>query len=309
VNKLFVGCVIVLVLASVGLAAGQEELSSAPAAPMTSPISLEAAEALPILIRARGDLELLADSALPTPGRPAGWSGSLDVSDPDLPLLIRLDLEILAGTLLAPEERPAGWFGVVPSSPLAVARDVRHDLELLADVVIGARGLRPGGWSGDDPLMRCNRATQALVPLLERIGFVLDIDFTQPDYCTDAEIQASRYVETQIIQPTFSVAGGVDGGGSLSGVAEPYRVSSNFVVAFLDRNARERIGVIPNGTGFRPIARSYADFSNMMLVRGEGFIVYVDYTTTDVPRAEFLALPNAETSGASPICSAAWCGR
>lgn len=282
----------------------------APAAtPEVSPpaLSIEATEALPVVVSARNDLELLADQALSAGQRPAGWSGSIDVGNPDLPLLVRLDLEVLAGAVLGSDVRPDGWFGVVASSPLAVARDIRHDLELLADIVVGAPTLRPGNWVGDDPIMRCSRATQALVPLLERGGFVLNVDFTQPTYCQEIEVQASRWVETQIIQPPLS--GSVESSApNLAGIAQPYVTETPFVVAFYDTSARRRAGVLPVGVGFRAISRSAVDFSNMMLIEGEGFRVFVDYTTTPVSHADFAALPEVSL-GASTDCSAEWCSQ
>lgn len=273
-----------------------------PATPV--PLSREASEALPILVSARNDLELLANEVFGHDQRPAGWSGSADVTNPDLPLLTRLDLELLAGFVVSAEERPAGWFGVVASSPLAVARDIRHDLELIADVVVGASTIRPGLWTGDDPLMRCNRATQALVPLLERSGFTLNVDYNQRDYCRDIENQASQYVETQIIQPVAPPIA-VEGG-SVGGVLAPYRVESPFVVAFYDSRARRRAGVLPEGTGFRPVSRSNVQFSNMVLVTGDGFTVFVDYTTTPMTTADFESLPEVAL-GASTDCSLDWC--
>jgi hypothetical protein len=286
-----------------------EELPPVEPGETTSPLGIEAAEALPVLVAARGDLEILASEVMASPDqRPAGWSGSLDVADPNLPLFIRLDLEILAGTVLGPELRPDGWFGVVASSPLAIARDIRHDLELLADHVVGASTLRPGMWVGDDPLMRCNRATQALVPLLERSGFTLNVDFAQPDYCQQIEIQVSRYVETQIVQPPAAAGGVGTGTVAVAGIAQPYITESPFVVAFYDTNARRRAGVLPVGTGFRPISRSDFEFSNMMLIEGEGFTLFVDYTTTPLSLADFEALP-VSSLGTTTDCDMAWCGQ
>jgi hypothetical protein len=277
--------------------------------PTATPIalSLEASEALPTLISARGDLELLANEVFGRDQRPAGWSGSTDATDPNLPLFVRLDLEVLAGYVLGAEVRPDGWFGVVPSSPLAIARDIRHDLELLADIVVGAPTIRPGLWTGDDPLMRCNRATQALVPLLERSGFVLNVDFSQRDYCRQIEIQTTRFVETQIIQPPAPAVTAVPSEGStVGGVTAPYSVETPFVVTFYDSRARRRAGVLPVGTGFSTLSRSNIQFSNMMLITGDGFTLFVDYTTTPVTTAEFDALPEVEL-GAATDCSADWC--
>jgi hypothetical protein len=277
-------------------------------APTATPMSLlgvEQTEALPILIAARADLELLATTAIGSAQRPLGWSGSIDVADPSLPLWIRLDLETLAGAVLSPERRPDDWFGVVASIPLAVARDIRHDLELLADVVIGASGVRPAGWLGDDPLYRCSRATQSLLTLLQSRGIGIPVDFNQPDYCSVVESAASRYVERQILQPPVISTGGVN---VASQAGYPYNADSPFVVAFMDRKAQEKIGILPVGTGFNPIARSYVDFSNMMLISGDNFTVFVDYTTTPLSEQEFLALPDVGSVGGTS-CNAFWCGR
>jgi hypothetical protein len=275
--------------------------------PIAPPLSVEASEALPTLVAARTDLELLATQFFEGTSRPEGWTGALDVSDDQLPLLVRLDLEILAGAILGAEVRPAGWFGVVPSSPLAVARDVRHDLEILADIVMGAPTLRPAGWRGDDPLMRCSRAVQSLVAVLERSGYAVNVDWSQADACQIIEIETARFVETRIIQPLVPQTADAGSGVRTSGLAEPYQVTSQFVVAWYDRNARRRAGVIPLGTGFRPIARSTFSFSNMMLVTGQGFTLFVDYTTTDVPFTTFALLPDVDTTGGVPDCNAGWC--
>ncbi len=267
------------------------------------PLGVEQTEALPILISARADLELLATTAIGSAQRPLGWSGTIDVTDSQLPLWIRLDLETLAGAVLGAENRPAGWFGVVASIPLAVARDIRHDLELLADIVIGAPGLRPAGWVGDDPIMRCGRSIQSLLTVLKARGIGIPVDFTQPNYCDTAEINASRYVERQILQPP--VVNGVVSQSSYSNITD-----NPFVVAFLDRKAQRKIGILPQGMGFQPISRSYVDFSNMMLVSGDDFQVFVDYTTTSLTQQEFLALPNVGSGDGegSTYCNAFWCG-
>ena len=284
------------------------EALQAPGTPQPTqiPLGVEQTEALPILINDRADLELLATAAIGSAQRPVGWSGSIDVTDPQLPLWIRLDLETLTGAIMGEDKRPAGWFGVVPSIPLAVARDIRHDLELLADVVIGAQGVRPAGWKGDDPMYRCSRATQSLFTLLKSRGISVTVDFTQANYCDIAELAASRYVERQILQPPPVVAGNV--GNNSNQLRYPFQADNPFVVAFLDRKARHKIGVLPPGMGFQPISRSYVDFSNMMLVQGDNFQVFVDYTTTTVTQEQFLALPDIGGEG-STSCDAAWCGK
>ncbi len=302
--KVFLFAMLLILLVGVWSAAAQD-LPPAPDSPVIEltpgAIGNDQVQALPILINDRADLELLASAAIGSAQRPLGWSGSIDVNDPQLPLLIRLDLETLAGAIMGADNRPDGWFGVVPSVPLAVARDIRHDLELLADEVMHAPGLRPPGWTGDDPIMRCGRATQALFTVLRHTGIDIPVDYTQPGYCAQAEVAASHYVETEVLQPP--AASDVVGNQG----AYPYIADTPFVVAFLDSKARQKAGVLPQGTGFDPVARSTVEFSNMMLVRGDNFQVFVDYTTTEVTTDQFLALPDV---GIAPLtnCRASWCG-
>ncbi len=263
-------------------------------------------ETLSILIRVRADLDILADSALDLGERPAGWSGltSTDIDNPDLMLLTRLDLEILVGALLGASVRPAGWFGAVASTEYAIARDTRHDLEILADVVFESTS-RPATWNGDDPLLSCGRATQALVGLLEINGlFTPLVDQNAEDYCSQVEIEASRFAEVNLLanpvlngsivqDPTIVAGDGV--------------INSEFAVAFVDRGAVQRLGVIPIDTIFTPIGRSPAQFSNMMLVSGDDFEVFVDFQFTSITQDEFDSLPDVLTLASEPFCEADWC--
>jgi hypothetical protein len=258
---------------------------------------------VPILTSARSDMETLSNTLLGTT-RPPGWSGSLDFTNPQLPLLIRLDLELLVGATMGADIRPAGWFGAIPSTPFAIARDIRHDLELLADEKLGLN-VRPPGWIGDDPVMRCPRATQTLVSLLERAGvFVLNVVPATPNYCTQVELQAAQFAEVNLLSnPNATGANAL----SLPTAATEHIVNSNFAVAFLDRNAQLTVGVVPNGTPITPVARSYAQFSNMMLIRGENFEVFVDYQFTSVTDDEFEVLPDVASAAVNPSCGAEWC--
>ncbi len=267
-----------------------------------TPVSPIPDDALPVLINARTDLELLANQAIGGT-RPPGWSGSLNVSDVNLPLLVRLDLELLVGTILGIDERPVGWFGPVPGTAYSIARDIRHDLELLADQFNG-RNIRPPGWAGSDPLLRCNRATQTLVTLLERQGiFTLNVDINDADFCQKAELQASQFAETNLLTSAAPVAA--------AGVSQTppgsAQIDSDLAVAFLDRFARQQVGLIPPGTLVTPVARSFTTFSKMMLVRGEGFEVFIDYTSSSLSDADFQALPNVDDVGANTACAAEWC--
>lgn len=282
-----------------------EVVEDATAPEPLTPLATFSAQVLALLIDARADLEVLAAETVGIV-RPAGWNGSLDTNNPQLPILIRLDLELLAGTKLGAETRPEGWFGAVPSTSLAIARDIRHDLEVLADELLG-KGVRPSNWAGvNDRLILCDRATQALVNMMTRNNFVvLQTSPSDPQYCKKAAQELATFIEVYLLTrpPEESLFTAVTKA-SLPGAIT---IRTTFAVAFLDRGARVRLGVIPIDTPVTPIARSYVRFSNMMLVQGEEFLVYVDYNDTNLDRELFLSLPNADDITTPTFCTARWC--
>lgn len=278
---------------------------------ISAPVGQEPPPAVPatnedtllLLIDARNDLELLAANAFGI-SRPEGWNGSFDASNPQFALIVRLDLETAAANAVSPTQRPQGWFGAVASTSYAIARDVRHDLELLADAVLG-ENRRPEGWRGGAPLLRCSRATQALVNLLERGGvYRLQVSTDDPDYCRKAEVEAAQFSEVNLLN---NPSGEIFSPQAQPPVAGLVQIKTNFAVAFLDRGAALQLGVIPNGTSVLPIARSYTRFSNMTLVQGEGFLVFVDYKDTTLDDASWRALPDVSQVTEPTFCNAEWC--
>ena len=267
------------------------------------PVSPFAADVVPILIAARTDLEVMA-TQVQGMQRPPGWSGSLDINDPQLALLIRLDLELLAAIVYGETVRPDGWFGAVGSTQLAIARDIRHDLEIMADNVFS--GARPQDWAGGDPLYRCNRATQALVAVLARAGlYTVLSDPASPNYCQLVEVEVSRFSEINLVGDspiTLSQEGeAVD-------IHAGAEITTEFAVAFLTRNATPSAGVMPLGTTLTPVARSYTPGSNMTLIEGEGYLVFIEFTNTDLTPEEWERLPDIDTLEAyEPYCEAIWC--
>lgn len=264
--------------------------------------------AVPLLINARNDLELIASQQL-SGQRPVGWSGSIDVNNAQLPLLIRLDLELLAGTIFGAEVRPSGWFGAVPGTTIAISRDIRHDLELLADSV-GVVNVRPSGWAGDDPLLRCPRAVQSLINVMERGGiFTLSVGTNEPNFCALAEIEASQFAEqNQVLgQRGVALANPAASGSAPTSAGGSGQITGPFAIAFLDRNANQQVGAIPVGEVVAPVARSYVQFSRMTLVRGSGFEVFVDYRDTSLTDDQFAALPDVNSVAAAPTCTVPWC--
>lgn len=254
--------------------------------------------------QARTDLERLADVALGGV-RPDGWSGASDITNPQFAILARLDLELLVGALMGANTRPNGWFGVVSSTSYAISRDIRHDLELLADQHLGL-SVRPDGWIGASPIIRCDRMTQAVVQFLELNGvFQLQADPTSPDYCKQAANEASVFMEVNILSsPTAGSSLSMASVGAVGGGAS---INSDFAAAFLDRGAAQRVGVVPNGTPIEVVGKSPAQFSNMMLVRGQDFEVFVDYQFTSITEDEFEFIPVIDETTMQLSCTARWC--
>ncbi len=252
-------------------------------------------------VNARLDLELIANGMM-NGGRPEGWNGSLDATDAMFAVNTRIDLDLLATTLIGANIRPEGWFGVVASTPQAIARDIRHDLELLADAVSFTR---PATWSGDVPIMQCDRATQVIVQFLELNGvFTLQADPTAPDFCQQATNEATLFMEVNLLaNPT------PNSNLSLQGVAVSGDtvIASEFAASFLDRGAARRSGTVPNDTPFQVVGRSPSQFSNMLLIRGDGFEVYVDYQFTSISEEAFQFIEPIDEETVDTFCTARWC--
>lgn len=267
------------------------------AAPPASPIE---PNALALLTDERNDLDILAEQNMGG-SRPVGWTGNGDIQNVQLPILIRLDLELLAGQLLGPDQRPVGWFGAVPSTAYAIARDIRHDLELLADQV-NPPSVRPPGWKGSDPVMRCDRSVQTLIFVLERKAtYKLSVDPLSRDFCRLAELQATSYAESNLLPNAKAAANGqVTSSGGV-------QINSPYAVAFLDRFGRRPTGSIPVGEVIVPVARSYVQFSKMMLVRGNGYEVFIDFTASTISVNQYAALPNIDNTAVQTSCTAGWC--
>jgi len=117
-------------------------------------------------------------------------------------------------------------------------------------------------------------------------------------------VQASRFAEANLLNNS----GLVGAPESVAPAAGTHTVNNSFTVGFFDLDARQRAGIIPNGDTFTPVARSSNPFSNMMLVRGNGFELFVDYATTSVTTDEFEALASMDTVTPNPTCTAEWCG-
>lgn len=259
-------------------------------------------DSLSELINLRNDLELLATAVKGTT-RPDGWSGNLDVTNPQLPLLIRTDMELLLADTLG-FDVPAGWFGFSLTATQYQVRDLRHDIDLLADALLGV-GSRPNGWGGSpNPLWACDRGTQTLVLLLGQGDFFNAVaDPADPNYCSILELQTTNFVEQSLF--TIDTTDSYFTASVKTALPGSVLVNSDFAVGFFDIVASQRAAVVPNGTAVTPVGRSPVQFSRMILIEGDGFLLYVEYPSTSLTQEEFETLdaaPDVQT-----FCNANWC--
>ncbi|GAB4576441.1 MAG: hypothetical protein Kow0077_32800 [Anaerolineae bacterium] len=252
----------------------------------------------------RADLNALSRVVFRENVFPIGWTDGKDNTS------IRQDMELLkaAASQVGSPVDESQWFGAGPyTADWEFSRANRHDLELLADAKIGI-GQRPEGWTAFDPLVRCPVDVQEFALLMQQeTGNTPTIDPTRPDYCEQVIIEYSRFVEEQvgatIMAGDQAVAPSQPDGGTTvlpNNASVPARVGNIAAVAYnpiayLDRGARIRVGVIPRGTPFTALARNSAPDSTMAYVTGEGFTVWISYKYTSLSEGEYLSLPFAET--------------
>lgn len=279
------------------------EATPQPEAPISAQPESIFGDSLSELINLRNDLELLATAVRGTV-RPDGWSGNLDVTNPELPLLIRLDLELLVADTLG-FDVPAGWFGIELSDVQYQVRNLRHDLDILADALLG-EGQRPDGWGGSpNPLWACDRATQTLVLLLQQGDFFVAVaDPANPDYCDILELQVVNFVQQNLF--TLDTTDSYFTSGIQTSLPGSVTANTDFAVGFFDIQATQRAAVIPNGTPMTPVGRNAVnEFSRMVLFEGGGFLLFVEYTFTSLTEEEFDTLDGAPI--VDTFCTADWC--
>jgi len=251
---------------------------------------------LDLIVAVRGDLERLADEKLGLNTRPDDWIGNRDRDSSTLISDLFLDLQRLADEQLGLNVRPEGWIGAVGVSPTSSYFTLRHDLELLADESL-AIDQRPNGWQGQLPLARCEPLSQQLIFIASvQYNFnVNTLDTQAEDFCTQAANEANNLVENP---PQIEVEE------QLVSEEDLYRSEGAF--AYLDVGATRYMGIMPDGTLFRPLYRNFSD-SSMMFIAGEDFALYVDRRWTNLPEPLYRALPTLE--GVRPIsfCNAYWC--
>lgn len=262
----------------------------------------------------RADLNRLYTIVVGSEEFPTEWSGDTT------PAGIRQDLEYMRRVTsnILREITDADWFGAVFGSDWVVARANRHDLEILAYFKTPSDD-QPEGWTYTGPdLVRCPRAVQNLVALIEfGGGFTYEPTAISPDYCQFISRQATSFVESGVGGP--GIGGGTiptgdqptDGGITMGPVETAVGGVSALATspnAYLDRRARVQIGVIPRNTPLTALARSGGENSRMMYVVGEGFQVWAAWPWTTMTETQYLSLPLVDNILLPPLlCYAYWC--
>ncbi|PJF21020.1 MAG: hypothetical protein CUN56_13205 [Phototrophicales bacterium] len=252
------------------------------------------------VLAVRGDLERLADEVLGLSTRPIGWTWSQgdDENSPTLADDLNADLNNLADTQIGRDQRPPGWVFFVPDSLAAAYRNLRFNLELLADTLLG-EDVRPFGWQGEDPLNRCEPATQALT-FIAQINYGFTIDETlqnASDFCNIVDFTVNSLTENPP-QPTEE---------DIEDAADrEFSAESLNAFSYLDVGATQYMGIMPRGTEFRAWYRNYGE-SNMMFVTGDGFGLYVDRRWTTLDPDIYARLPTLEGVRPLTFCETLWC--
>ncbi len=114
-------------------------------------------------------------------------------------------------------------------------------------------------------------------------------------------------------QPGSSGAGqGGGGGGVAVAVAGGISGQATTPNAYFDPLANQYAGQIPRGTPFTALARRNAENSRMMLVQGEGFVVWIAWPWTTLTQDQYLSLPLADDVRwqlPQLLCYAAFCNQ
>jgi hypothetical protein len=171
---------------------------------MAAPAAAQLAPDQVPLFDTRVDLEVTADAVFGVE-RPTGWTGNIDVNTLGFVIDLWVDNEILADSIFGAGVRPTGWLGAGVGAPSTVtlARNVRGDLELSADAFFGP-GVRPAEWRGAAPIVRCGRALQNTLTMLDRFyGIRTTTPESSLDYCRAVLIE----VEQTLIDLSFDRPG------------------------------------------------------------------------------------------------------
>ncbi|MBC8098590.1 MAG: hypothetical protein H7Y11_04050, partial [Armatimonadetes bacterium] len=243
----------------------------------------------------RGDLERLVDERRGVGNRPTGWSGNRDAGTTTfLDDLVR-DLEIFTDSELGIGVRPPGWSRAIRNSPALSNDNLRFNLETLTDQLLG-ENIRPNGWQGLDPVDRCEPTVQTLVLLvsLTIASPPIPADVTDDSvFCTEIARVTNDFAENPPPVEDQAVEAGLIG-------------RSQLAFSYLDVSALQYMGVMPRDVEFRAVFRNFNE-SNMMLVSGDDFVLFIDRRFTTLPEEVFLRLPTLENRKPLTFCDANWC--
>ncbi len=142
------------------------------------------------------------------------------------------------------------------------------------------------------PAAACGRLAANVSQLLtNKYSFSPQAKPDSPDYCASLETEMNTFIEA-MFRPN-----------------EGINATSKDAFAFVDYAAQQYVGIMPAGTNFTAVARNSLPGSQMMLVVGENFEVFLDYAYTSLTQAEFESLPDyRDYQGELKFhCDASWC--
>lgn len=152
----------------------------------------------------RADIELMADEAFGVGIRPETWTGNTDPETGNYIADLFYDNEQLADRVFGMGVRPDDWFGASSPTPSLIVRNIRHDLELTASEFYGSRTARPVGWIGAPAIVRCDRALQNIVLILDR-DYNIQPETVEAvlDYCTVVKAEVEDRIFGELLQDTI----------------------------------------------------------------------------------------------------------
>ncbi|MBK8134945.1 MAG: hypothetical protein IPK52_03735 [Chloroflexi bacterium] len=155
----------------------------------------------------RADIETLANESYGSGTRPETWTGNTDPATPNFLADAFYDNEQLADRIFGLGVRPDEWFGASSPSPALIFRNVRHDLELSATEFFGGQTTRPTEWVGADASLRCDRALQDVLLILNRDYNIQPTSITQViDYCTVVKAEVEDRIFGEVLDELSATA-------------------------------------------------------------------------------------------------------
>jgi hypothetical protein len=125
------------------------------------------------------------------------------------------------------------------------------------------------------------------------------------NYCEEVERELNVFVETTLLTGNFvsQWASAHRNASSAPSFEHGYRCHCLLLTVLLGKAQ----GSSPVAQAFEALARSYAPFSRMVLIAGEGFVLFVDIKIPRWTRRRLRPCAMWKRFAFTPSCSSAWC--